>query len=161
MQSKLCFWIMLLSMSSFAATVPDFKAQDLDFQNTSLYALKGDKLTIIDFWATWCKPCIKAIPVLNKIQQNFRDRGVKVVGINVDSPRNSNKVKPFANTHKISYQLLRDPNAKISSELNIASYPTLLIINSENEVVYTHTGYRLGDEQILIQEIEKLLNDKN
>lgn len=160
-QNKIVFLIIMMCFTVFAANVPDFTAQDLDFQNTSLNALKGDKLTIIDFWATWCKPCIKSIPTLNKIQEQYADKGVKVIGINADSPRNSSKVKPFASTHKISYPILRDPNAKISTELNVVSYPTLFIINNENEIVYTHIGYRSGDEIILTTEIEKLLNEKD
>lgn len=158
-KKKLFLIILSLTGILHAGTIRDFKAKDINFQTVSLYDFKGDKYTIIDFWATWCKPCIKAIPKLNAIQKNYAEKGISVIGINADSPRNSNKVKPFASTYKISYPILRDPNSKIATELNVSSYPTLFIINSENEIVYTHIGYRSGDEKILIKEIEKLLNE--
>ena len=90
----------------------------------------------------------------------YKDKGVQVIGINVDSPRNSAKVKPFAKAYKIDYTVLRDPSSEIASDLNVTSYPTLYIVNSKNEIVFTHIGFRPGDESILKNELEKLLNEK-
>ena len=119
--------------------------------------LRGEKLTLLDFWATWCKPCIQAIPKLNKIYKEYQIKGVEIIGINTDSPRNSAKVKPFAKTYKIAYPILRDPNNEVTTELNVTAFPTLYIINSKNEIIYTHIGFRPGDEKLLIAEIDKLL----
>ena len=144
----------------FAGQVQDFKAKDLNYQNTSFLKLSGEKLTLIDFWATWCKPCLKAIPKLNELHTKFKNMGVEIIGINVDSPRNSAKVKPFANAYNIKYPILRDPNSKISRDLSISAYPTLLIVDSKMNIVYTHIGFRIGDDKIIEEKIITLLNEK-
>jgi len=141
----------------YAADVPDFTLKNLDNQNTRFSELQGEKLTLIDFWATWCKPCVQSIPKLNAIYKTYRERGVELIGISVDGPRNSAKVKPFSQIHNMTYPILRDPNAELAAELSVSSYPTLLIVNAQNEIVYTHTGYRPGDEQVIKKEIETLL----
>jgi len=154
------FFILLLLLISFLSAgqkVTDFKLKDINNRLTSYSKVKGEKLTIIDFWATWCKPCIQAIPKLNKIHEEYKNRGVSLLGITVDSPRNAAKVKPFAKTYKINYTILRDPNSKIASDLNVNVFPTLYIINAKNEVVFSHEGFRPGDEKLLVTELERLL----
>ena len=149
MKFKLLFLAFLIFAGGLTAgTVRNFKAQDINFQSVSFNDLKGEKFTIVDFWATWCKPCIQAIPKLSEIYGMYKDKGVQVIGINVDSPRNSAKVKPFVKAYKIDYTVLRDPSSEIASDLNVTSYPTLYI------------GFRPGDESILKNELEKLLNEK-
>lgn len=140
-----------------AANVSDFQLKNLDNKLKSYSELRGEKLTLVDFWATWCKPCIQAIPKLNKLYSQYKEKGVELIGINVDSPRNSAKVKPFARAHKISYPVLRDPNSEVASELNVTVFPTLYIVNNKNEIVYSHIGFRPGDEAIVMAEIDKLL----
>ncbi len=147
-----------LQYSQAGSKFPDFRLKDLNNKTQSFSNLKGEKITIIDFWATWCKPCARALPKLNMLHQKYSADGVSFIGINVDSPRNSSKVKPFANSYKIKYPIVRDPNSSFSSEVNVNSFPTLFIINSNNEIVYIHQGYRPGDEKLLEKEIRKLIN---
>ena len=156
--------IILIYLFSFSVLfagqkISDFKLKDINNHLQSYSKVKGEKLTIIDFWATWCKPCIQAIPKLNKIYEDYKDRGVEVIGINTDSPRNAAKVKPFAKTYKISYTILRDTNSEIATELNVAVFPTLYIVNSQNEIVFSHTGFRPGDEKQIVAELERLLKE--
>lgn len=155
---KILFILLIGHTVLFAGSqINNFKLKDLNNRSKSFSDLRGENLTIIDFWATWCKPCIQAIPKLNKIYDEYKEQGVEIVGINADSPRNSAKVKPFAKTLKIQYPILRDPNNEVTTELNVTAFPTLYIVNSKNEIVYTHIGFRPGDEKLLIEEIEKLL----
>ncbi len=140
--------------------INNFKLKDINNRQKSFSELRGEELTLIDFWATWCKPCIQAIPKLNKIYAEYREKGVELIGVNTDSPRNSAKVKPFAKTHKIKYPILRDPNNEVTTELNVTAFPTLYIVNSKNEIVYTHIGFRPGDDKIIKTEIDKLLGTK-
>jgi len=151
--------ILIVSLSFLIAgpKVSNFKLKDLNNKTTSFNKIKGEKLTIIDFWATWCKPCLQAIPKLNKISEKYKDKGVVLIGINTDSPRNAAKVKPFSKSYKINYIILRDPNSEIAAEMNVNSYPTLYILNEEDEIVYTHIGFRPGDEEQIVHEIDKLL----
>lgn len=155
---------LLLSVALLQAAdikIPAFSLKDVNNKTRHYKDLKGDKLTIIDFWATWCKPCIRAIPKLSAIYSEYRERGVTVLGISVDSPRNAAKVKPFVKIHKMNYPVLKDPEGELSTRLNVTAYPTLFIVNSKNKIVYTHYGFRSGDEKILKKEIERLLGAQN
>lgn len=163
MRKSTLFLLLFLCISTLKAgnSLSDFKLKDANNKYTKYSSLKGEKLTIIDFWATWCKPCIQAVPKLNKIYKTYKDRGVALIGINTDSPRNSAKVKGFIKTYRMAYPVLRDPNSEVAKMFDVSGYPTLLILDEKDNVVFTHVGFRPGDEKKIEKEIEKLLNAKN
>ena len=142
---------------AYAQQVRNFVLNDLQNKSRSFDELKGEKLTLIDFWATWCKPCIKAIPELNKLYRNYSSKGVNLIGINCDGPRSIAKVAPMTKTLQIEYPVLLDMNTQLMNELNLSAYPTLLIVNSTGKVVWVHEGYVPGDEAVIEKEIERQL----
>ena len=85
----------------------DLKTMEGKSINTSSLSNDG-KPMIISFWATWCKPCVSAIPKMNIIYNEFSDKGIQFIGVNVDGPRNQAKVKPFANSLDIKYPIVLD-----------------------------------------------------
>ncbi len=138
---------------------PVFRLRDLDNQWKEYSDLKGEHLTVIDFWATWCQPCIRSIPLLNEISEDFTQRGVRFIGISIDGPRNQSKIKPFIQSIGVTYPILRDLNSDLMSELGITAVPTLIMLDSEGEVVYYHEGFRPGDEETFRNHIENHLVD--
>lgn len=132
----------------------------IDNEYVRLDDLKGEKLTIIDFWATWCKPCLIAIPELNEMYDKYKDQGVNIVGVNIDSPRNQSKVRPFAKSRGIDYPVVLDPDQEAMNEMNVVVFPTLMIFNKEGEMLYSHEGFRPGDQEIIREEIDKHLEGK-
>jgi thiol-disulfide isomerase/thioredoxin len=151
----------IFSFTSLSAqNVKNFELKDIENNIRNYNQLKGEKLTLIDFWATWCKPCNKAIPELNKIYDIFKKQGVEIIGINCDGPRSISKVAPLSKSLKIQYPVLIDINSEIKTELNILALPTLLIVDANNKVVWIHEGFVSGDTEIIIAEIEKLLKAK-
>jgi len=149
----------VLTAFSWQGRVPDFSLENLDNELVSYSEIKGERLTVIDFWATWCQPCIKSIPELVEMYSVFHERGVEFIGISVDSPRNLSKVKPFSHSLGITYPVLLDSNSELMGELNVTAVPTLLIIDRDDRIVYTHEGFHAGDGEIIREEIEKYLND--
>ena len=139
--------------------VHNFSLKNLENRTTSYEDLKGEKLTIIDFWATWCKPCIKSIPKFVKMSEELESKGVNFIGISVDGPRNLSKVKPFAKSLGIEYPVLLDTDNNVMARLRVQAVPTLLIVNSDDEVVYFHEGYAPGEEKMIEEEIKKLLKE--
>lgn len=137
--------------------VNNFRLKNLDNRPTTFTSLKGDQLTVIDFWATWCKPCIKSLPKLVEISEEFKTEGVSFIGISIDGPRNLAKVKPFARSLGVNYPVLLDTNSEVMAKLGVRVIPTLLIVNSDNEIVYFHEGYKPGEEIAIREEILKLL----
>ena len=76
--------LILLTGIAENPTVTNFRLKNLDNRTVSFNSLKGEKFTVIDFWATWCKPCVKSIPKLVEISEEFEDDGVQFIGISID-----------------------------------------------------------------------------
>lgn len=139
------------------AQFPDVEVKDIDQNWVSLDEFKGEKFTIIDFWATWCKPCVTAIPKINSIYNEYSSQGIGFIGVNVDGPRNLSKVKPFATSMKISYPLVLDPDQNLVNRFNVNVFPTLIVLNEKGKEVFIHEGFNAGDEQLIKEELDKLL----
>ncbi|MFV1883137.1 MAG: TlpA family protein disulfide reductase [Balneola sp.] len=137
----------------------NFRLKNLDNRTTYYKDIKGETFTVIDFWATWCKPCIQSIPKLVEISDEFEDQGVNFVGISVDGPRNLAKVKPFARSLGVTYPILLDTNSEVMAKLGVRAVPSLIIVNSDDEIVYFHEGYKPGEEVEIRNKILELLEE--
>ena len=133
----------------------DYEVETHNGNWVSLEELKGEKLTVIDFWASWCKPCMKALPELEKLHQQFKDKGVVFIGVNTDSPRNLSKIAPIVNSLNLSYTIVKDPNQDVMLEFNVQSCATLIILDEKGKRIDRHIGFKIGDEKILAQKIKK------
>ena len=95
----LCSLIAMTTLATHAASIYDIKLKDIDGKDTTLAAYKG-KVVLIDFWASWCAPCIIEIPHLNALQKQFGPKGFQVVGIAMDDSeavtRQTMQKYPFA-----------------------------------------------------------------
>jgi thiol-disulfide isomerase/thioredoxin len=141
-----------------AQQLPEFSIKDIENNFRTFEELKGEQLTLFDFWTTWCKPCRKAIPQLNEIYSEYRDKGVEVVGVNCDGPRSSAKVAPMARSLNIQYPVLMDINSDLMNDLNLANFPALIAVNPKGKVVFVHEGFALGDEVEIREAIDVLLH---
>jgi thiol-disulfide isomerase/thioredoxin len=155
---KTLFYL-LFTLPAFAfAQLPDINVTDVNNKRIDLNTLKGEKITIVDFWATWCKPCMTAIPKLNTIYTEFSSQGVEIIGVNVDGPRNAAKVKPLSTALNIQYPVVLDPDQKLAAEFNISVFPTLVILNETGKKVFVHEGFNTGDEIIIREKLNSLLS---
>ena len=159
MKSIVVLLLMLFPVFSDNKRVGDFSLPNVENHIQSYNDLKGSNITIIDFWATWCKPCVHAIPKLNELYKAYDSEKVQFIGINVDGPRNLSKVRPFIQALGVEYPVLLDTDQEVMLRLNVSALPTLLIANNKDEIVYIHEGYQPGDEKLIHEEIEKLLQD--
>lgn len=155
----LFFAIVCITHFSNAQTVPNFLLKDIKHQMQSYENLKGEKLTLIDFWATWCKPCIKAIPKLNEIFKEYKEKGVNIIVVNCDGPRSISKVEPMSKALAIEYPVLLDIDTELRIDLDVNYYPTLIMVNRKNEIVWIHEGYGYDDDKLITQQIEKQLRN--
>ncbi|VXC03158.1 Peroxiredoxin [Flavobacterium sp. 9R] len=158
MKTSFSIIIFLFFFHVQAQKVADFRLQDSQNTMKSFLELKGEKLTVIDFWATWCKPCIKAIPELNTVYEQYKNKGVNFISINCDGPRSIAKAVPMGNSLKITYPLLLDINSDVKNQLNLAAFPTLIIVNEQGKIVWIHEGYAGGYAEEVTAAIEKHLN---
>jgi thiol-disulfide isomerase/thioredoxin len=140
-----------------AQIVDNFSLDNIDNERVSLDEIKGDKLTIIDFWATWCKPCTKAMPKLNSLYQKYQDKGVSFIGISCDGPRSISQVGAVVNSLSIDYPILTDIDCEVMNTHQFQAFPTLIMLNNNNKIIYVHEGFASGDEVEIEAEIVKQL----
>jgi cytochrome c biogenesis protein CcmG/thiol:disulfide interchange protein DsbE len=155
---KLLIILICIGKLSFSQSVRDFTLYNTDGEIKTYNELKGEKLTILDLWASWCKPCLKSMPKIDIIYKEYKENGVEVIGINTDGPRSISKVKPIVRVLNLSYPNLTDTNNAVMKDLEVASLPTLLMVDNKNNIVYRHEGYSSGDEAALRNKIDELLS---
>ena len=148
----------LFLTSAAAAAKSQFTLPTLDGGQFSLQEALKQGPVVLDFWATWCKPCIKALPKLQKIAEEYRQRGVGVYTVNTDGPRNQPKVRPFMKRHRLELPVLLDHTREVMKQFQLSVLPATMIISTEGAVVYKHVGYKPGDETGLRDKLAELLS---
>jgi thiol-disulfide isomerase/thioredoxin len=108
----------------------------------ALADLKG-KPVVLDFWATWCGPCQAEAPILNKVAQRYKDRGLVVVGVNTsDAPGNAG---PWIKGHGITFPIVYDPD-EVAPKYGVENLPTLVLVSKEGKVLAVRTGVTSDSE---------------
>ena len=107
-------------------------------QPVSLEAFRG-KIVVVEFWATWCPPCVQSIPHLNKLHRTWKDRDVVILALTDEPPE---MVAPFVRQHKIEYPV--GMNSRSDRDYGITSIPHVFVIDPAGLVVWSgHPGGRL------------------
>lgn len=164
MKNILTILIVFLSLGAFAqtdtatATLPEISLKNVDGEDIQLADYgKNGKITVISFWATWCKPCIKELKNINGLLEEWvEEYDMELVAISVDDSRNAVKVKPMVNAFNWDFDILLDPNGDVQRAMNVANPPVTFLIDQNGTIVYTHTGYVEGDEYELEDHIKEL-----
>jgi thiol-disulfide isomerase/thioredoxin len=117
---------------------PDFTLPDLQGKPIRLSEFRG-KAVIIDFWATWCPPCIFQVPELNKLAAAHREQGdVVVIGVSVDVEGPA-VVAPWVEEHAVRYTIVFG-DEELAAEFGVFGFPTLVIVGPEGEIDSRHVG---------------------
>ena len=140
-----------------AAPAARFRVTALDGTKLELETLRRRGPVLIDFWATWCKPCLASIPEIEALHRRLASRGLTVIGVSVDGPRNYSKVRPFVARLGITYPVVLDPDGRLQADYQIRAMPTTVLIDTAGAIAHVMQGYRPGEEARLAAAIEKLL----
>lgn len=121
--------------------------------------VSGSKVTIVDFWASWCPPCRAAFPVLDAVQADFGAQGVRVVAVSVDQNRGA--MQSFLKKHPVSFTVVRDADMKLVQRVDVPTMPTTFVLDGRGIVRFVHAGFE-GDKtsERLRAEIKALLEEK-
>jgi cytochrome c biogenesis protein CcmG/thiol:disulfide interchange protein DsbE len=109
---------------------PDFTVKDTD-RSVSLSQLHG-QVVVLNFWATWCPPCVDEMPSLVQLQQKMKDKGVTVLGVSVDADESA--YRRFLKDHGISFLTVRDPDQKSNNLYGTFKFPETYIIDRNGVV---------------------------
>jgi cytochrome c biogenesis protein CcmG/thiol:disulfide interchange protein DsbE len=148
-----------LANAQTQATLPEVTLKNVDGKDINIadYGRNG-KITVISFWATWCKPCIKELKNVDEHLEEWAELyDMELVAVSVDDSRNVNKVKPMVNAFNWDFDILLDPNGDLQRALNVANPPVTFLLDQSGNIVYTHTGYVEGDEYELEEHIKALV----
>jgi thiol-disulfide isomerase/thioredoxin len=120
--------------------LPDFDLADLDGKTTKFSRVKK-KITVLNFWATWCGPCVEEIPSLNRLREKFKAEGLEVIGVNMDD--DPGKVLPaFFKKIPVEFPTFVDPEGVLADKLSVGGLPFSAVIDDENRVLFTELGER-------------------
>lgn len=135
---------------------PDFTLPAIEDSDTeiTLSDLRG-KVVYVDFWASWCAPCLLSLPLYNDIYNKYSDQGLEVVGINIDNPIEDGL--DFLLDTPLDFKIPADPDGETSTLYDVYGMPTSFLIDRDGVVRMVHEGFRNGDIDLIDEEIRSLL----
>lgn len=155
------FLILLLPMAVHAGeeTIKDavnFSLPGENQQTINLADYRG-KVVLVDFWASWCTPCIRSFPWMNKMLESYKDAGFEVIAINMD--QESRLADKFLQRYPNKLTIAFDPEGKVAEQYQLVGLPTSYLIDRNGKLVYRHTGFRLKEIDEYEEKIKLLLQE--
>ena len=113
---------------------PSFNFPNLAGEEVSLTSLEG-KVTLVNFWATWCVPCIAEMPSLERLYKTYQDKNFQIVAVSVDPPTQKDAVGEFVKKSGITFDILLDPEFSLAPEYGVTGFPESVFLDPEGRVI--------------------------
>lgn len=147
------------------ARAPGFDLPTLDGDTTSLDAYDG-QVVLLNFWATWCPPCVHEMPSMERLYQDLRARGFVVLGVSVDvdpgqpdaDGRVQGIVREYVDRLGVTFPILLDPAGSVEGVYNVSGLPTTYVIGRDGRIEGRIVGAREWDSEEYRRRIEELLD---
>lgn len=136
------------------AVAPDFTLRTNQETNMRLADLRGE-VVMINFWATWCGPCLQEMPLLDELYSKYEPAGFKILGINIE--KDSEKAEKLAKELNVSFPILYDNESVVSKLYDVEAMPSTVFIDRDGNFRYLHKGFRPGDEDSYKKVIQALI----
>ena len=137
-----------------ATPAPELKAQDLTGAPQTLAAYRG-KVVVLNFWASWCPPCLREMPSMERLRAKMAGRPLAIVA--VDSAETREEVNAYLSRMKLGFPILLDPEGSNTRRWKVFALPTTFLLDAEGRVRYALTGPTEWDEGEALGVIESLL----
>ena len=142
-------------VTAFAAPAPAFELPTKT-GTVSLQSMRG-QVVYVDFWASWCKPCRKSFPWMNALQAKYRDKGLHIVAVNVDS--DPEQVKRFLEKYPADFVVAYDADGKVAQQYQVKGMPSSYLIDKQGNIHAQHIGFREEDKASVESQIKRLLQN--
>ncbi|MEK6684726.1 MAG: TlpA disulfide reductase family protein [Nitrospirota bacterium] len=134
---------------------PNFRLTNLQGEEVSIAGLSG-KVLFINFWATWCAPCLAEMPSMEILYHDFKDEGLEMLAVSSDA-EGALIVQPFAQKLELTYPILLDPDYRVHDKYRIQSVPTTILVDRNSVITHRIVGARNWNDTASRDLIEKLL----
>jgi peroxiredoxin/outer membrane lipoprotein-sorting protein len=134
---------------------PDFTLDNLAGESVKLSDHRGKGIVILDFWATWCGPCVRAMPVLSKVSGKYADKGVQLYAVNLREDEAT--IEQFLEKQELDVPVLLDRDGAIAQQYGVRGIPQTVIIDKQGKIQVIHQGFSPTLESDLTEELEALL----
>lgn len=138
------------------SVAPAFTLPSRDGKTVTLESLKG-KVVMLNFWASWCGPCRKELPLLDQMYKRYGKQGFALLGVNVDAE--SADAEKLLKVTPVTFPVLFDKESKVSQLYNVDSMPSSVFIDRNGNLRALHRGYKEGDENEYLNQIRTLLKE--
>ncbi len=158
---SLALFALVLVAANFQSRkqLPNVKVKNLKGELVETKSFSNDgRPFVINFWATWCKPCILELQNISEVYEQWqKETGVKIIAISIDDVRNSKRVAPFVKGRNWKYEVYLDENGDFRRAMNVNHPPHSFLVDKNGNIVWEHNGYAPGDEEILYRKIRELI----
>lgn len=137
------------------AAVPECALEAMDAHDVRDLGRFRGKVLYVDFWASWCRPCVQTFPLLNDLERRYRGEGLQVVGINVDE--RAEDAAEFTARLRPEFALAADRRGDCPRRFDVRGMPSAYLVDRRGIVRYRHVGYRSEDAQTLRARVVELL----
>lgn len=134
---------------------PDFQLVDLNGEAARLNRYR-EQYVLLNFWATWCPPCLAEMPALEQLYQRYRERGFVVVAVSSDVEGHS-IVQPFVDELGVTFPVLLDPDGKVSAAYGAKSLPVSFLLDRDGRVVAAAEGAREWYSEAAIETLDEII----
>jgi peroxiredoxin/outer membrane lipoprotein-sorting protein len=141
------------AMGLVGKPAPDFKLKDFDGKEVTLASLKGN-VVVLDFWATWCGPCVAGFPHIDELSKKYAGKGVKVFGLNQKEDKDT--VVNFLKDHNLTVPVLSDPG-EVADKYLVRGIPQTVIIGKDGVIKQIYIGYGPGEENEWDKQVQDAL----
>ena len=153
--SILCL-VFAISAAS-AQQLPDVKVENAQGKIVSVRSLLNGKPMIISYWSISCKPCIQELNAINDALAEWREEAaVDVVAVSVDDARQKAIAKSLASSRGWEFTCVYDENQDLKRAMNVSLTPQSFVVDAEGNIVFSHSGYTPGSEQLLFDKVVEL-----
>jgi cytochrome c biogenesis protein CcmG, thiol:disulfide interchange protein DsbE len=144
---RLPVWVVLVSLTCLGPTA--FAEDDLQLER-----LRG-KVVIVDFWASWCAPCRQSFPWLSAMQSKYADRGLVIIGVNVD--RDRAEADRFLHDVPAGFEIVFDPDGSLAARYEVPGMPSSYVFGRDGTLLHRHIGFREAARTEREAEIQSML----